>query len=67
MDAFIIEAKNLKCKNVSIVNLLGKTIWESDIISGQVHISTVGIPEGIYFLRGTVDNKIFNKKIIIQK
>ena len=58
---------NLKCQ---IVNVLGEIVFANDTenVSGkfslQVNLSL--LPTGVYFLKATGDEKVFNQKIIIE-
>lgn len=64
-DLLTIEAENLK--SILLINMLGKKIYESKIISDKINtINTQNIPKGIYLLKlEATDGNISTSKIKI--
>jgi len=51
----------------TIYDVIGKTVVQTELQNSRQTIDVSGLPEGLYFVRLTVDNKSVTKKIIIQK
>lgn len=64
---FNITSDNTGPLKISIVNLLGKSVYESDIISANTEIDLSNEPRGVYFCRLVSEGIIVEtKRIIIQ-
>lgn len=62
-DELIIQSPKLKAKSVSIYDLAGKLILNSEVSSFQ-KINTSGLPKGIYIIKiADEKGKIYSKKI----
>ncbi|MCL2102352.1 MAG: T9SS type A sorting domain-containing protein [Fibromonadales bacterium] len=57
-----IESGELQIKNIEIVNLSGKTIYQFNDARNQINVSA--LPQGIYFVKIETDKGIVSKKII---
>jgi len=52
--------------NIKIINTLGEIIIQSHLTNPQLEINLSWVSIGIYFVQITCENKIVNKKLIIQ-
>jgi hypothetical protein len=65
-DKMFIECKGL-CK-LSIFNSIGQQV--SEILTTSSNINNINVselPSGVYLLHGTIEDKVFRKKIVIEK
>lgn len=66
-DYLMVELDKKCVGNISILNLVGNVIVNTDINSLNMRIDLTGLPEGIYFLNIQTDTNRIVKKIKIQK
>ena len=64
-DQLTIECAN--AQRVSIVSILGKTLFESEITSEQMTVSLDGFPAGVYLIRVEGKNGLITKRISVVK
>jgi len=62
-----ITSENIQDYNLKVYNAIGELILQSDKLSSNSEVDLTQYPEGMYFLQVYSNNKIFNKKIIIEK
>jgi len=67
LGAFTMELQGVQQANISILNILGRKVFESQIESQRTTIDISEQPNGIYFLIITTNNSSTTKKIIIEK
>lgn len=66
-DYIMVELDQKCVGNISILNLVGNVIVNTEINSLNMRIDLTGLPEGIYFLNIQTDTDRIVKKIKIQK
>ncbi len=52
--------------NIRIVNANGKTVYETNTTSNKLEINRGDLPSGIYNITITGNNKVYNRKIILE-
>ncbi len=63
---FTISISDGQLGSLEITDLLGNIVYRSDVQNKQYEIDLSSKPKGIYFVKVTVEDKIFTDKIIIQ-
>lgn len=61
---FLLHTDNLQSSKIKIYNVIGKIIYESENRNSEIDLSKH--PKGIYSLEIVIQDKSFNKKLIIQ-
>lgn len=64
---FTIDGPLMKVKNVSISNLMGKTIYVSEVSHLPHNIELYGQPEGVYLLRLQTENGILVERLLLTR
>lgn len=65
--SFVLQLpQELSAADVSILNMLGKTVAAVHVTSAKASISTAGLPPGIYTIRVTSDNQIWSERLIVK-
>lgn len=65
-DKLYIELENNKQANIKLIDLFGNIITKQNISTKQTILYTSSFAKGLYNLEIIIDNKLYNKKIIIQ-
>jgi CubicO group peptidase (beta-lactamase class C family) len=64
-DLFTVDFTE-KNYDLTIVDAMGRVVYEQKNISGRNEISSVNFSEGVYFVRVKTDKRVLSEKIIIQ-
>jgi len=62
-----ISAENIQYYNLKVYNATGELVLQSGKLNSNTDIDLSQYPEGIYFIQINSNNKMFNKKFIIEK
>ena len=60
----IINSNTERVENLNILNIQGKVIWNQAKWSAGTSIDLSSLKEGMYILRGTLNGKEFNQKLL---
>ncbi len=64
---FLLSDSELQMESIKVMNVLGETVYQSEITTSSSEIDLTKNAKGLYFIRiKTKDNRSFNKKIIIE-
>lgn len=63
---FQISDSRFQIKSIKVMNILGETIYQSQINNQQSTIDLRGVDKGIYFVQVQTENGSVNKKIVIE-
>ena len=65
-DQFSVELKNVDRAEVTIVNLIGETLYQETLFGKNTkhNIQLEGVPNGIYFLNLSTSDESITKKIV---
>ncbi len=65
-DRVRITSSNDIFSNISIIDMMGKNVFEQQILSSDEVVNTSNLAKGIYFIKAKGQNKIYQSKIVIE-